>query len=199
MAINHMRRCLIVSKLKIKAILIHHFTPTAAAAAKSLRGSAVKKIHLQCRRPGFDPWVGVIPWRRERLPTPVFWPGKFHELYGPSGHKESDTTERLSFSSHLSGVQLFATYRLWPSRLLCPWDYPAKNTGVGYHALLQGIFLTQGSNLCLLWLLHCRWIFLTAEPRSDLGYRNTYWLGASQVAQWQRTSLLMQEIQETWV
>ena len=37
MAINHMRRCLIVSKLKIKAILIHHFTPTAAAAAKSLQ------------------------------------------------------------------------------------------------------------------------------------------------------------------
>ena len=30
--------------------------------------------------PGFDPWVGKIPWRRERLPTPVFWPGEFHEL-----------------------------------------------------------------------------------------------------------------------
>ena len=28
---------------------------------------------LQCRRPGFDPWVGKIPWRKERLPTPVFW------------------------------------------------------------------------------------------------------------------------------
>ena len=33
------------------------------------------RICLQCRRPGFDPWVGKIPWRRERLPTPVFWPG----------------------------------------------------------------------------------------------------------------------------
>ena len=29
-------------------------------------------------RPGFDPWVGKIHWRRERLPTPVFWPRKFH-------------------------------------------------------------------------------------------------------------------------
>ena len=29
------------------------------------------KNHLQCRRPGFDPWVGKIPWKRERLPTPV--------------------------------------------------------------------------------------------------------------------------------
>ena len=32
-------------------------------------------------RCGFDPWVGKIPWRRERLPTPVFWPGEFHGLY----------------------------------------------------------------------------------------------------------------------
>ena len=30
---------------------------------------------LQCGRPGFDSWVGMIPWRRERLPTPEFWPG----------------------------------------------------------------------------------------------------------------------------
>ena len=34
----------------------------------------------QCGRPGFDPWVGKIPWRRERLPTPGFWPGEFHGL-----------------------------------------------------------------------------------------------------------------------
>ena len=46
--------------------------------------------------PGFDSWVGKIPWRREQLPTPVFWPGEFHGLYSPQGHKESDTTERLS-------------------------------------------------------------------------------------------------------
>ena len=45
---------------------------------------------------------------------------------------------------------------LLPARLLCPWDSPSKNTGVGFHALLRGIFPTQGSNLCLLHLLHCR-------------------------------------------
>ena len=39
-------------------------------------------------------------------------------------------------------------------RLLSPWDSPGKNTGVGCHALLQGIFLTQESNLNLLHLLH---------------------------------------------
>ena len=36
---------------------------------------------LQCGRPGFDPWVGKIPWRRKRLPTPVSWPREFHGLY----------------------------------------------------------------------------------------------------------------------
>ena len=39
------------------------------------------RICLQCGRPGFDPWVEKIPWRRERLPTPVFWPGESHGLY----------------------------------------------------------------------------------------------------------------------
>ena len=47
-------------------------------------------------RPGFDPWVGKIPWRRERLPTPVFLPGEFRGLCSPWGHRESDTTEGLS-------------------------------------------------------------------------------------------------------
>ena len=40
----------------------------------------VKKLPASARdgkRPGFDPWVGKIPWRRARQPTPVFWPGEF--------------------------------------------------------------------------------------------------------------------------
>ena len=45
---------------------------------------------------GSIPELGRYPWRREQLPTPVFWPGEFHELYSPWGHKESDTTEWLS-------------------------------------------------------------------------------------------------------
>ena len=45
------------------------------------------RICLQCGRPGFDPWVGKIPWRRERLSTPVFWPGEFHGLYSLWGHR----------------------------------------------------------------------------------------------------------------
>ena len=44
---------------------------------------------------------------------------------------------------------------LLPTRLLHPWDFPGKSTGVGCHPLLQWIFLTLGSNLGL---LHCRQI-----------------------------------------
>ena len=51
----------------------------------------------------------------------------------------------------------------YAARLLCPWDLPAKNTGVGCHALLQGIFPIQGLNPHLLCLLHCRQFF-TPEP-----------------------------------
>ena len=40
---------------------------------------------------------GLIPWRREMLPTPILWPGEFHD-YSPWGRKESDTTESLSLS-----------------------------------------------------------------------------------------------------
>ena len=42
------------------------------------------------------------------------------------------------------------------ARLFCPWNSPGKNTGMGSHSLLQGIFLTQGSNPGL---LHCRWFY----------------------------------------
>ena len=54
---------------------------------------------------------------------------------------------------------------LQPIRLLCPWSSPGKNTGVGCHALLQGIFPTQGSNPGL---LHCRqilWLSHQGSPR----------------------------------
>ena len=60
----------------------------------------VKKC-LQCGRPGLDPWVRKIPWRRKWQPTPVFLLGESHGQrslvgYSPWGHKESDTTEQLN-------------------------------------------------------------------------------------------------------
>ena len=54
---------------------------------------------------GFNLWVGKIPWRRERLPTPLYWPREVHGLYSSRGHKESDTTEQLSLSLYFLGLQ----------------------------------------------------------------------------------------------
>ena len=53
------------------------------------------RMHKRC---GFDHWVGKIPWRRKREPTPVFLPGEFHGQrslagYNPWGCKESNTTK----------------------------------------------------------------------------------------------------------
>ena len=59
---------------------------------------------------------------------------------------------------------------LWPhelqlSRFLCPWDFPGKNTRVGWHSLLQGIFSTQGLNLGL---LHCRQVLHQLSHQESL-------------------------------
>ena len=55
-------------------------------------------IRLQCRRCGFDPWVGKILWRKAQQPTPEFLPGESHgqwslKGYSPQAHKELDMTE----------------------------------------------------------------------------------------------------------
>ena len=69
-------------------------------------GSDGKSICLQSGRPGFDPWVGKIPWRRKWQPIPVFLPGKSHGQrslvgYSPWGRKELDMTEQLHFNKIL--------------------------------------------------------------------------------------------------
>ena len=54
---------------------------------------------------------------------------------------------------------------LYLTRLFCPWDFPGKNTGVGCHFLLQGIFLTQGSKPGL---LHCKQILYHLSHQGSL-------------------------------
>ena len=51
----------------------------------SLVTKTVKNL-LVMQRPGFSPWVGKIPWRREWLPLPVFLPGKFHGQRSLAGY-----------------------------------------------------------------------------------------------------------------
>ena len=72
--------------------------------------------------------------------------------------------------------------------LLCPQDFPGKNTGVGCHSLLQGIFLTQRSNLGL---LHCRKILchLSHQGKGNI-FRNTVLIGDSKLLRIQTMDLL---------
>ena len=69
-----------------------------------------------------------------------------------SGSRFSELTGDMCVLSHFSCVPLFETVAHQVP--LCPWDSPGKNTGVGCHAFLQGIFRIHGMGLCLLCLLH---------------------------------------------
>ena len=75
-----------------RAFLFHLYFTLASC------GSAGKESTCNAGRPWFDPWVGKIPWKREKLPTPVFWPGEFHGLDSLWGCKELDTMEQLSLA-----------------------------------------------------------------------------------------------------
>ena len=61
-----------------------------------------------------------------------------------------DYWSRVPLSSPVGCPILLWSHGLWPNMLLSPWDFPGKNTVAGCHFLLQGIFLTQGSNPYLL-------------------------------------------------
>ena len=108
---------------------------------------------------------------RNKLMRKIFWERGSSQLPAPAPFMLYYFTAPLMSISHVEHwhkhmhVCSVVSNSLWPhglqpARLLCPWNFPGKNIGVGCHALFQGIFLTQGLNPCL---LHCRWIF-TAEP-----------------------------------
>ena len=61
-----------------------------------------KESACQCRRPGFDPWVGKIPWRRKWKPTPVFLLGESHgqRSLASVDSQKVNMIERLSMQPH---------------------------------------------------------------------------------------------------
>ena len=110
-----------------------------------------------------------------------FWSRTFHSV-----------TDHLLCIKHcvcalykaFSHFQLFATPWTVPARLLCPWNFPGKNTGVGCHFLLQRIFPAQGSNLCF---LHYRWIlyhWATWEAQCSQVFYCYYYLSFSYLYFW---------------
>ena len=58
-----------------------------------------KRICLQCRRPGFDPWVRTIPWKKEWQPAPIFLPGESHGLRSLMGCSPGVTKSQTQLSS----------------------------------------------------------------------------------------------------
>ena len=66
------------------------------------------------------------------------------------------------------------SYRLWTARLFCSQNFPSKNTGVTCHALLQGIFSTQGLNMCLLSLPLCRQVFFLTKEIDEVSFNVFY-------------------------
>ena len=88
--------------------------------------------------------------------------------YGLKIDLGAGSTEALKIESVSCPVvsDSLQSHGLEPARLLCPWDSPDKNTGVGCHAFLQGIFLTQGLNPGL---QHCRWILYHLRHQGSPG------------------------------
>ena len=87
--------------------------------------------------------------------------GLAKEWVGLHSHKQSPSTGCICpeegacacVLNHPGTSDSLQPYGLYSSRLLCPWNSPGKNTGVGSHSLLQETFPTQGLSLGL---LHCR-------------------------------------------
>ena len=122
-----------------------------------------------------------VPLEEGVAPTPVFLPGITHghrNLVGYSfmglqrvGHNwatfikiKTYTVQRNCCFCCLVAklcLTLLWSHELWSAKLLCPWDFLGKNTAMGCHFLLQGIFLTQGSNPHL---LHWQVDYFTTEP-----------------------------------
>ena len=117
--------------------------------------------------------------------SPVSGPGVGSPVSGPGACSpvSGSVINPLSF---LSGCQSLGSVRMFghsamsdlrpqglqPTRLLCPWDFPGKNTIMGCHFLFQEIFPTQGLSPYLLCLLHCRWILYSLSHwGSPVGFR----------------------------
>ena len=89
--------------------------------------------------------------------TAIIWGGCYHcssftdeKICAQTGQSTSQLVsgrkwKKVKWSRSAMSHSLWP-HRLQPTRLLCPWDFPGKNTGVGSHFLLQGVFPMQGSN-----------------------------------------------------
>ena len=109
--------------------------------------------------------VGKIPWRREWLPTPVFWPREFQGLYSPWGRKESDTIEWLSLSLFLHCISRSSSRH---------YKYSRENLSMwgDVHRLCANTtpFYIRNLNICRFWYLQRRKRVLESLPMDTEGW-----------------------------
>ena len=122
-----------------------------------------KESTYQCRRPGFDPWVGKIPWRRKWQLTPVFLPGKSHEQRSLSmGSHKSQTQQWLNHNnnnkSNKSLSQVSSGLQTGPSQPELSWlwmapcygmkDWKWLKTNCGCYRQADAIPISNTPDLC---------------------------------------------------
>ena len=83
-------------ELKFNGVSWCRFEPCSLQKQLALRTSLALRICLPHERPGFDLWVGKIPWRRKWQPTPVFLPGEFHGQRSLVGYSPWGPEEQLT-------------------------------------------------------------------------------------------------------
>ena len=104
---------------------------------------------LQTRRPGFNPWVRKISWRREWLPTPVFLPGEFHGQRTLVGYSPQGLRVRHDWATH-SFFLLLVSFLIWvvTLELFSCFLHGASEWTVLLHSLENKVFTSapQGTN-----------------------------------------------------
>ena len=97
------------------------------------------KTWVQSLRPGFDPWVRKIPWRRQWHPTPVLLPGKSHGRRSlqaiVDGLTKSQTTEWLHFRFQLYSPTFISLHDYWNTIALTIWTFIGKVLSLLYNML----------------------------------------------------------------
>ena len=91
------------------------------------------------------------------------------ENYFASFNADSVIILWLSCCCYLVAESTRTLCDLYPTKLLCPWNSPGKNSGIHHHSILQGIFLTQGLNSGL---QHCGQILYHLSHRRELNHIN---------------------------
>ena len=123
------------------------------------------RICLQWGRPGLDPWVGKIPWRRTLQPTPVFLPGESPRqrslaVHSALGCKESETSEQLSAESDNERIIMFSLVNKYYSiKQIFKYLYNIFND------FIEVEFFIDRSSMCLeKWIFQVQcWAVLSME------------------------------------